>query len=661
VAADPNGVSDPVDAAADPALRGPGPGAPRGGRGPGRATRSRAPWVGPRPPRRTRGAPPRRGAVTPRRRRRATALLIVTVCLLVTAALLLLAPATAPRPAHSVPLSAALAAVTSGRAAAVTLNDASATMTITPTGGGEVVTATFPYAATDRLTTQLLAARVPLSVIHPAARTSPWSSLGTLLPLLLGAALIVWLLRMSGTLPGRGSKAPSALGAIPSTRFADVAGADEAVAEMAELVDYLRHPERYLAAGATAPKGALLVGPPGTGKTLLARAVAGEAGVPFYALAGSDFVDTYVGVGAKRVRQLFAKARGAGQAIVFVDEIDAVGRSRGGVGTGGDSERDNTLISLLNEMDGFTGSGVIVLAATNRPDVLDPALTRPGRLDRQVQVPHPDRRGRAQVLAVHVAGRPVHADVHLDELARRTAGFSGADLARLVNEACLEAVRTRRADADAACFERALATVAVGRARTSALVSEHDRRITAWHEAGHTLAALLLPDADDPVSVSIVPRGEAGGVTWMAGSDDAFVTRRRAHARLAVALAGRAGEEVLLDGDFTQGAHGDLASATTLAMAMVTQYGMSRLGYAYRADMVGSGGPLLADVSAVVEEILTDAHATAAALLARHPDELAALAAALLDRETLTRTEVRAVVLAAGARRAPAPSPAAAH
>jgi cell division protease FtsH len=431
----------------------------------------------------------------------------------------------------------------------------------------------------------------------------------------------------------------------PETRFSDVAGCDEAIADLTEMVAFLREPERFTRTGAKPPKGALLVGPPGTGKTLLARAVAGEAGVPFFALAGSDFVEKYVGVGAQRIRELFRTAREHQQAIIFIDEIDAVARRRSGDNEQGNGETENTLIALLAEMDGFSSSGVVVLAATNRADILDPAVTRPGRLDRKVEVPNPDRRGRQRILAVHADGKPLADDVDLLSIARRTPGFSGAQLAGLVNEACLEAVRRETDAVDHDCFEHAVATIAMGRARTSALVTEYDRRVTAWHEGGHTVAAFLLPDADDPVQVTIVPRGPAGGVTWMSGNDDIFLSRRKAHAQLVVALAGRAAEEALLDGEYTQGASGDLQSATDLAFRMATQYGMTRLGYQVRNPQHAAGSQA---VSEVVEELLADAHAEATALLATHRALLTSVAEALLEEETLTAAQVRELALAVG-------------
>ncbi len=443
---------------------------------------------------------------------------------------------------------------------------------------------------------------------------------------------------------------------VPETRFSDVAGCDEAKAELLELVMFLKEPDRFTRTGATAPKGALLTGPPGTGKTLLARAVAGESGVPMFTAVGSDFVEKYVGVGAQRIRALFAAARKHPKAIIFIDEVDAVARRRGGDGEMTHVESETTLIALLSEMDGFHTSNVIVIAATNRADVLDPAITRPGRLDRRVEVPNPDRRGREQILAVHTVGKPVARGVDFTSLARRTPGFSGAQLQALVNEACVDAVRRDLTEVTSECFEHAVATISMGRARTSALVTDHDREVTAWHESGHTVAAYLQEQADDPVQVTIIPRGPAGGVTWMSGNDDQFLPRRKAHAQLVTALAGRAAEEILLDGEFTQGAAGDLQSATELATSMATRYGMTRLGYQVRHD----GSPPTKDVSDVVEELLGGAHKAATKLLGDHQAFLGEVAAELLDQETLTLADVGRIASRLGVARyahVPAPNP----
>lgn len=518
----------------------------------------------------------------------------------------------------------------------------------------------YPEQYTDRFLASLDASGVDVRV-GPSIRVSTGGGGGSSLIAMLLFGLVVALVfnnsrrnRGSGRMKmnassGQGGGSVStrhrsaenkdAQGGVPETRFADVAGVDEAVEEMREVVEFLTKSERFELTGAKAPRGALLTGPPGTGKTLLARAVAGEAGVPFFAVTGSDFVEMYVGVGAKRVRELFDKARKADKAIVFIDEIDAVARKRSSDGNAGQAESENTLIALLAEMDGFVGTHVIVLAATNRADILDPAITRPGRLDRKVTVSTPDRRGREQILQVHSKNKPLSDDVDFVAIARRTPGMSGADLANLVNEACLEAARRDQSTVDAASFDAAVATVAMGRARTSALVTEHDREVTAWHEAGHTVCALLQEDADDPVSVSIVPRGPAGGVTWMSGNDDLFLAKRRAEARLVTAMGGRAAEELLLDGSYTQGAHGDLESATDLALSMATQYGMTRLGLMVRSpQMMAADG--MTEINEVVEELLVAALERARETLRRNRPLFDAVVAELLDKETLTSAQI---------------------
>lgn len=421
--------------------------------------------------------------------------------------------------------------------------------------------------------------------------------------------------------------------------FAAVGGSQEALEDLRELVNVLADPEKYRRFGATMPKGALLVGPPGTGKTLLARSVAAEAGVPFLSASGSDFVEMFVGVGAKRIRELYTEARSHDRAIVFIDEIDAVARRRTsdpGLNPGSTAEHENTLIALLTELDGFHGSNVVTIAATNRPDVLDPAVTRPGRLDRRIEVPVPDRSGREAILGVHVRNKPLASDVDLSALAARTPGMSGADLARVANEAALGAIRRGLDAVDASCFDDAVELVALGRPRSGAVVTERDRRITAWHEAGHTVAALMLDDAEDPIAVSIVPRGPAGGVTWMGASDDRYLTRDQAEASLVVMLAGRAAEEVLLGGSCTQGASSDLAAATDLATAMVDRYGFTDRGLSVRT----------ADSSASrrsIDALLDDARERARGLLEVHAGLLEAVADALLQRDRLDARDLVAL------------------
>ncbi|MGJ7439769.1 ATP-dependent metallopeptidase FtsH/Yme1/Tma family protein [Aquipuribacter sp. MA13-6] len=562
-----------------------------------------------------------------------------------------------PDAAEGVPLSQAVDAVEAGEVESALLDEGAASVVLTLTDSS-IITADFPDAYAGTLTEQLVAAGVEVET-DPLRAPGLLSSLAPLLVMVALVVGLVWGVR-SGALTGatrmRGRRGKQ-VDAVPSARFSDVAGCDEAITEMRELVEFLRDGERFTRVGARPPRGALLVGPPGTGKTLLARAVAGEAGVPFFPLAGSDFVETYAGVGARRVRDLFDRARDSDGGIIFIDEIDAIGRARSeGPGhSGADTERENTLVSMLNEMDGFdTDHRIIVLAATNRADVLDPALTRPGRLDRQIQVPAPDRRGRTEILAVHARSRPMADDVDLVAVARRTPGMSGADLAQVVNEACMEAARRDLAVVDAGCVDAAIATVALGRARTSALVTDFDRRVTAWHEAGHTVAALLLDDADDPVQVSIVPRGPAGGVTWMSGNDDVFLTRGRALADLRVSMGGRVAEELLLDGEYTQGAHGDLTAASSRALAMVTKYGMSRHGYLLvDDDTVRMGGEVAREVREVAEELLREAHAAATALLTGHRALLNAVAEQLLEAENLTLAQLRVIQAEVSARDLP--------
>ncbi len=514
--------------------------------------------------------------------------------------------------------------------------------------------AAYPSGYGVRLTEQLLADRVNLSAAPVAAREGSSTTVvaaagtGTFLVLLWIAFAARRRRAGAGAHPGRLRGSQSAANPagfakghgeqaeVPPTRFSDVAGLDEAVDDLTELVDYLRDPEKYQAAGADLPRGFLLVGPPGTGKTLLARAVAGEAGVPFFAISASEFVESYVGVGAARVRALFDRAREVKSAIVFIDELDAIGRSRSSHSVPGNEERESTLNQLLVEMDGFaTSASVIVLAATNRPDILDHALLRPGRFDRQIAVPTPDRRGRLRILDLYLLRRHVAPDVDAEVLSRRTAGFSGADLANLVNTAALLAVRAGKHSITSSELDEALATVALGPARKSASVAAQDRRITAWHEAGHALVGLWLEHAADPISVSIVPRGMAGGVTWFPGHDDMFLRRRQATAQLAVAMAGRAAEELLLGDDFTQGAAQDFKAATELARRMVTEYGMGSTGPGFILPEETHIGVLAERVHASVQVLLEEALSCARNLLSAARDVLDTVATRLLEEETI--------------------------
>ncbi len=424
--------------------------------------------------------------------------------------------------------------------------------------------------------------------------------------------------------------------------FGSVAGCQEALEDLRELVDFLKDPKKYHDFGAVIPKGALLVGPPGTGKTLLARSVAAEAGVPFISANGSDFVEMFVGVGAKRIRELYAGARSHKRAIVFIDEIDAVARRRGadgGLNPGAGAEHENTLIALLTELDGFAASDVITIAATNRPDVLDPAVLRPGRLDRRIEVPVPDREGREAILEKHVRNKKLAKDVNLATIAARTPGMSGADLARVANEAALSAIRKNQNNVTMECFADAVELVALGRARPGMVQTERDKRITAWHEAGHAVAGLTLDELEDPFAVTIIPRGPAGGVTWMGAPEDVYFTRDMAQAQLVALLSGRVAEERLLGGTCTQGASSDLQSASALASDMVNRYGFTPLGLSVRSkDTTAS--------QRAIDTLLADAHARAVELLSDHAGLLETVAQSLLEHQRLDRDELRALYAA---------------
>jgi len=530
------------------------------------------------------------------------------------------------------------------------MDDDNRVLQLTLDNGDEYVTS-YPNQFGTELVKQLQAAAIPFTT-EPIQKASPIGALAAmLLPVLMIIGFFVWMSKkgamgMSGATNAKAFTATKAeLPEPPAARFDDVVGCDEAVEELSEIVSFLHDPTHFEAAGAKMPRGFLLVGPPGTGKTLLARAVAGEAGVPFYSAAGSDFSEMFVGVGAARVRDLFAKAKKTG-GIVFLDEIDSVGRARNGAAQGGgaNDERESTLNALLVEMDGFAKeANVVVVAATNRPDILDPALTRAGRFDRQVTVAPPDRRGRTRLLDLYAKDRTMGTDVDFVALARRTPGLTGADICNLVNQAALEAARAKRNVISNGDFDEALATVMMGRARKSAVVTDQDREITAWHEAGHTIAALVLPDANDPVQVTIVPRGPAGGVTWMGGDDNSFMTRSHARAQLVVALGGRAAEEILLNGDFTQGASGDLVQATNLATQMVTQWGMSNMGLvAMNPDRIVFGG--IGDrVHAEIDGMLNEALEGARTLLSEHRALFDAIVKELLDEDTIDVERLKAI------------------
>ena len=487
------------------------------------------------------------------------------------------------------------------------------------------------------------------------------SLLFSILPILL--IIFLLLLFMGGGQGGRvlsfgRSRAKLQNKEMPTNTFVDVAGADEAVAELREIKDFLASPDKYKAIGAKIPKGVLLYGPPGTGKTLLARAVAGEAKVPFYSISGSEFVEMFVGVGASRVRDLFAQAKQNAPAIVFVDEIDAVGRQRGAGLGGGNDEREQTLNQLLVEMDGFEANGqVILIAATNRPDVLDPALLRPGRFDRQISVDRPDLKGRAAILAVHAKNKPVAKDVDLESYAKRTPGFTGADLANVLNEAALLAARQERKTIKNTDLDEAIDRVMAGPQKVSRLMTEEERRITAYHEGGHALVAHALPHTDPVHKVTIMPRGRALGYTMVLPDEDRYaVTRNQMLDQLAYTMGGRAAEELIFH-DPTTGASNDIEKATNLARAMVTQYGMTqRLGaiklgisdsqpflgrdYGHQRDYSEN---IAAVVDSEIREMIENAHQEAFDILVANRETLDRLVEELLENETLNKEEIAAV------------------
>lgn len=488
-----------------------------------------------------------------------------------------------------------------------------------------------------------------------------WSSMLSLLIPFVLIGLIFWFLfsRMQGggnkVMQFGKSKAKLMTKDHPQVTFHDVAGADEAVEELHEIKDFLQNPDKFTAVGAKIPKGVLLYGPPGTGKTLLARAVAGEAGVPFYSISGSDFVEMFVGVGASRVRDLFEQAKTNSPAIIFVDEIDAVGRHRGaGIG-GGNDEREQTLNQLLVEMDGFdVKTNVILIAATNRPDVLDPALLRPGRFDRQIPVEAPDRLGREQILRVHAAGKPMAPGVDLNAVAKKTPGYTGADLANVLNEAALLTARSNAQLIDDRALDESIDRVMAGPQKRTRVMKELERKITAYHEGGHALVAAAMHNTAPVTKITILPRGRALGYTMVVPEDDKYsITRNELLDQMAYAMGGRVAEEIVFH-DPSTGASNDIEKATATARAMVTQYGMSeligavKLGAGAGEPFVGGGGgherdyseSVAALVDGEVRKLIDQAHDDAYAAVIANRDILDRLALELLERETLNQAEI---------------------
>jgi len=498
-------------------------------------------------------------------------------------------------------------------------------------------------------------------------RPSRWGSwlnlLGIFLPALLIVGFIYIILRQAQGSNNQAmsfgkSKARMFTGDHPTVSFDDVAGCDEAKAELQEIVEFLQEPDKFVGFGARIPKGVLLVGSPGTGKTLMAKAVSGEAGVPFFTIAGSEFVEMFVGVGASRVRDLFGQAKKHSPCIIFIDEIDAVGRQRGAGLGGSHDEREQTLNQILVEMDGFdTDTHVIILAATNRPDILDPALMRPGRFDRRVMIDRPDIRGREAIFRVHVRGKPLASKVDLTILARATPGFVGADIENTVNEAALLAARRDKKVIGMDEFQEAIERVQLGPERRSRIMSDEEKELTAFHEAGHALVSHLLPHAQSVRKITIIPRGMAGGVTWYLDEDAFFYSRSKFKAMIATALGGRVAEEIVF-GEITTGASNDLQQVTKMARSMVTQYGMSdALGprvYGDKQELVFLGreiseqrdysDAIAEQIDGEVRHIIDSEHARAEKLLTDNRDKLDLVANTLLEIESLEAEEFVALI-----------------
>lgn len=516
----------------------------------------------------------------------------------------------------------------------------------------------------DSLTQILEDKNVKIKVTDSESDNMIWNILGSILPYVILFGGMFWVFKNFNGAAGGNNKAfefgnsRAKLERNSKTRFTDVAGADEEKEELTELVAFLKNPKKFTEMGAKIPRGVLLVGPPGTGKTLLARAVAGEANVPFYSISGSEFVEMFVGVGAGRVRDMFKKAKENAPCIIFIDEIDAVGRQRGtGVG-GGHDEREQTLNQLLVEMDGFEGNeGVIILAATNRSDVLDPALLRPGRFDRQIRVSNPDKRARSQILKVHARNKHFAPDVDFDNIAQRTPGFSGAELANVLNEAALLAVRSGHQMITLSDVDEAIDRVIGGPAKKSRKYTEHERKLVAYHETGHAIIGLTLEDANQVQKVTIVPRGDAGGYNLMTPREETyFSTKKQLLATITGYMGGRTAEEIFF-GDVSSGAHNDIEQATRIARMMVTELGMSELGpikYDSGDNAVFLGrdysqlsnthsGQIAFEIDQQVRKIIETAHAQATEIINNNKDKMDIIANALLEHETLNHEQIQSL------------------
>jgi len=504
---------------------------------------------------------------------------------------------------------------------------------------------------------------VKIEVKSPSQWNGLIGAMAYILPVLVMAGVLWFIFRQAqgsnnAAMSFGKSRARMFSGDHPTVTFADVAGVEESKEELKEVVEFLKEPQKFIQLGARIPKGVLLVGPPGTGKTLLAKAVSGEAGVPFFSISGSEFVEMFVGVGASRVRDLFEQAKRHSPCIVFVDEIDAVGRQRGAGLGGSHDEREQTLNQMLVEMDGFdTDTNVIIMAATNRPDVLDPALLRPGRFDRRVTLDRPDVKGREAILNVHIKGKPLDPSVDLGSLARGTPGFVGADLENLVNEGAILAARRNKKSIGQPELEEAIERVVMGPERKSRLISDEEKRIIAYHEAGHAVVANAIPEADPVQKVTIVGRGQAGGVTWFRPEEDRILaSRKKMFATLAYALGGRAAEELVFD-DITSGASNDIEQVTRMARAMVTRMGMSGdlgpMTYGQKEELIFLGREIseqrdyseavAEQIDREVRKIVDEAYKQSKALLKKYRTQLDAVAAKLLEVETITREEFEAI------------------
>ncbi len=514
----------------------------------------------------------------------------------------------------------------------------------------------------NKLTDLIYASTSTVKIVNPYETNAFLDAALQIVPFLLFGAFAFFLLtKMNGGGNNKAfefSKSKARLEGNIKVRFDDVAGCDEEKEEMKELIDYLKNPKKFAKMGARIPKGVLMVGAPGTGKTLLAKAVAGEADVPFYSISGSDFVEMFVGVGASRVRDMFKRAQQTAPCIIFIDEIDAVGRQRGaGVG-GGHDEREQTLNQLLVEMDGITdNAGVVIVAATNRPDVLDPALLRPGRFDRQITVSLPDRKGRKAILEVHARNKKISPDVDLDALAKRTPGFSGADLENVLNEAAILAVRENATVIDMYHLDEAIDRVMAGPAKKSRLYSEKEKRLVAYHEVGHTVIGLMLPESDMVQKVTIIPRGTAGGYNLMTPREETMMqTKSHLVARITGLLGGRVAEEIVFN-EISTGASNDIEVATKIAREMVMSFGMSNLGpiqYEHGGGSVFLGrdynaqgsysGQIAFEIDKEIRNLIDSSYEKARAVIMENRELMDKIAFALLERETLTAEQIQEIV-----------------